>query len=109
MSAPGSVAPLAVDTLGKGSWKYRLCAAGVGSFGNLWVAIVAEHALEGDPAPEVLMVGAVVARIHRPITALFRVPADWQLNNTAIGLLTQIRSGMISRTHDKVDLLFHHV
>src|SRR5262249_55675878 len=86
MRPPGPMASLAIDALGKGAAKGRCGATGVGAILDRRVAVVAKHALEGDLPAEVLVVGAIVAGIHCPVTALFRIPADRKLYDAAVRL-----------------------
>src|SRR5436309_11514455 len=49
-------------------------------FGNLWIAVMAKHAIVGDFAAKPLMVRPIIARVHRPMAALVRIPAQRQFN-----------------------------
>ena len=109
MTGPGTVAPRAIDALGKrafidGQGK-RLVMAG----GYRRIGVVAKHAIVGDGAAEVVVVRTVVARIHGPVAALFGIPAQRQLDQRVGRSPVEIGSRVISGTHDVVDALLHHV
>src|SRR6478672_3023898 len=68
MPAAGTMASLAVDTFGQRSTRVdRFRKRLIVSRGDLRVPIVAEHAIVTDGTTEAVMVGPVVARVHRPV------------------------------------------
>src|SRR4051812_30378170 len=77
--------------------------------GNLRVGVVAEHALVGDGPAEALVAGAIVARIHGPVAAVLRVPAERQLDDRTFRRAIHIGAGVVARAHDVVDALLHYV
>ena len=66
------------------------------------------HALIVNLAARVGLTGIVIARIHGPVAALFRVPRQRKFLQRARLRAVQVSAHMVPRTHDKVDgLLFH--
>jgi hypothetical protein len=75
MIATRAVASLAVNAFRDAPRKSRFAADPVGPRCDFRIPGVAEHALVQDLATEAGVVGVVVAWIHRPMAALFRVPS----------------------------------
>src|SRR6185295_19123626 len=70
VSLPRSVAWLAVNAFRHASFEHRLRTGGIINRASSRISVVAKHALVCDPAPKIQMVGAVVTRAHRPVSAL---------------------------------------
>src|SRR5258705_8915572 len=109
MGAPGAMAALAIDAIGDRSAKNRRRSGSIGTLFNLGITVVAEHALIGDLAAKILLIGAVVTRIHGPVALFFGVPADWQLTEPTVGTLVQIGARVVSGPDNEVDLFLNHV
>jgi hypothetical protein len=109
MIATRAVASLAVNAFRDAPRKTRFAADPVGPRCDFRIPGVAEHALVQDLATEAGVVGSVVAWIHRPIAALFRVPGQRQLEDPAFWRPMQIRSRMVARPHHQINLFFDHV
>jgi len=102
MSQPRTVASLTIDALGQGARESRLRLYLFVAGGNLWIRIVAEHALVIDLAAGVGLIGNVVPRVHGPVAALFGIPGERKLLQSAGSHLVEIGPDMAARTHDKV-------
>jgi len=70
---------------------------------------VAEEAVVGDGPAEAHMVGAVVARIHRPQPTSVRVPGQRQFHQLPGRRAVQVSAHVIAGTHDVMDFFLHHV
>jgi len=68
------VAALAIDPLGNGSAKEQLTPAGHMARFDFRVGVVAKKTLLVDLSPKVWMAPAVIAGIHGPKSAVFRIP-----------------------------------
>src|SRR5207247_4028797 len=73
--APGAVAPLAIDAFGQRTLIYRLGKRHVVSCRDLWISVVAEHAVIRNLPAEAFVIAPVVTRIPSPVAALYGVPA----------------------------------
>src|SRR5580658_7499500 len=109
MLRAGSMAPLAIDPFRQRSRVDGLRERLVMSLRDLRISVVTEHAIVAYWATEAVMVGTVVARIHRPVASFFRVPTERQLGQRTAGGPMQVRARMVAGSHDEVDLLFHHI
>src|SRR3546814_539745 len=78
MVAARAVASLAVNAFRDAPRETRFTADPVGSRCDFRIPAMTEYALVHDLAPEAGVVGVVVAWIHRPMAALFRVPGHGQ-------------------------------
>ncbi len=107
--AAGTVAPLAIDAFGERSGIYGLGKGLFMSGRDCGIGVVAEHAVVGDGAAEVVVIRTVVAGVHGPVAALLGVPGQGQLDQRIGGGTVQIRARVIAGPHDVVDLLLHHV
>src|SRR6185437_6274644 len=76
---------------------------------DLWVAVVTEHAIVTDGAAEAVVIGTVIARVHRPVAPFFGIPAKRHFDERAAPGPMQVRSRMVTGSHDVVDLLLHQV
>src|SRR5579872_3184258 len=76
---------------------------------NLWIGVVAEHAVVADQPPPALMIRPVVAGIHGPVAALFGIPGQRQLDQGIPRGSVQIRAGVIAGANNEVDFGFRHV
>src|SRR5262245_10394073 len=83
------VTPLAVNPSGERIQIHWLGKRLFVPFGNLWIPVVAKHAVVGDFAAKPIMVRAVISRVHRPMTALVRIPAERQFNECVARRLVQ--------------------
>jgi hypothetical protein len=109
MFAARTVASGAVDTFRQRLRVNRLRKRLLMSRRNLRIRIVTKHAIVCDRTPETLMIRPVIPRIHPPITALFGVPSQRQFHQRVAFRPMQISPRMITRPHDKVDSLLHHI
>src|SRR5262245_38436570 len=67
---------------------------------------MAEQTIEAHCAAKVLVVGSIVARAHRPITAIPGVPAHRHFEKLAIGRPMKIAARMIAGPDHVVDFDF---
>src|ERR1051326_6952228 len=100
-----TMTPLAVDALRYRRIILRFGARLLMAWRNSRIAVVTEHAFVVDDAGRALILRAVVARIHGPIAALFRIPAERQLLQRMAACQMQVRPRVISRTQHEIDLL----
>src|SRR5947209_20599975 len=96
------MAALAVDAFGKVAAKNGLGARRVVPGWNLRVSIVAKNALVGHEPPRDRM-PRIESGAHRPVAALFRVPAERQLDECSASSALEIGTGVVTRTKDVVD------
>src|SRR6185369_10820624 len=94
--APGAMTALAVDALRKVPHEDRRAVGGLVSGRNLGIPVMAEQALVGSQAPRRRMTG-IESRIHPPISAPFRIPAERQFYQCPAGRTMQIRSRVVAR------------
>lgn len=109
MFAARPVTALAIDPTGE-----RIEVDGLGQgllmpIGNLWISVVAKHAVVGDFAAKPFMVWTVIAGVHRPMTALVGIPAQGKFDESVAGGSVQEGARVIAGAHDEVDWLLHHV
>src|SRR6266853_6933895 len=97
VSLSGPVAALAIDTHRQPAVRLRR------------ISVVTEQAGIRDFAPEVGMIGAVVSRAHRPISAALGVPAYGKLDQLLSLVAMNKRSRVISRANDVIDPFLNHV
>ena len=95
--AARAMAALAVDAFGKVAAKDGLAARSIVPGWNSWISIVAKNAFIGNqPA------GGRMPRIepgaHRPVAALFRIPAKRQLDECSASSAMEIGAGVVART-----------
>src|SRR5260370_15942423 len=76
---------------------------------DLRISVVTEHAIVSYGTAEAVMIGTVVARVHRPVASFFGVPPEWHFDQRAAAGPMQVRACVISGSHDVVDLLLHHI
>src|SRR5215471_1822784 len=79
MARARSVASLAIDPLRERNHVSRLGPGFTLAGGDARVRVMAEHAFVMDRARRSLIIQAVITGIHRPVAALFRIPAERQL------------------------------
>src|SRR5207253_5110632 len=109
MTLSRSMAPLAIDAFWYRLQILRLRACFLVAVRNPRIRIVAEHALVVDDARGALVVRPVVARIHRPIAAFFRIPTKRQLLQRIAARQVKVSPGVVPRTHYEIDLLLLHI
>ena len=80
----GTVAALAVNSLGEFFVIDRIGVKSVSAGPDFEIAVVTEHAVKFHPAGESVMIRAVVAWIHGPESASIAVPGHWQLREFAL-------------------------
>ena len=78
-------------------------------FAGCGIGIMAEHALGGDGAPEILLIAPVVSRAHRPISRTFAVPAHGQLDQPSLRVAMEEGARVIAGTDHIINLLFDDV
>ena len=93
-----SVTALAIDAFGY----HRRESAFLGRR-RVGVGIVAEHAIERDRTAEILLVRPVVAGAHRPVPAVFAVPADGHFDEMAARRAMQIAAGVVAGADHVID------
>src|SRR5260370_41854604 len=76
---------------------------------NPWIAVMTEHALVVNYPRGALIIGAVVAWIHRPIAAFFRIPAQRQLLQSVAACEMEIGPRGVSGTQHEINLLLLHI
>ena len=103
------MAPLAIDALRQRSGISRLGPGFPLRCGNSRIGVVAGHALVVDRARGPLVIQPVVARIHRPVAALFRIPAQRQLLERVPRGQVQKGPRMIAGAEHVIDLLLFDV
>jgi hypothetical protein len=105
----GPMAAPAIDPLREVARKDRIAAKPVRTFRNRRISGVARDALVRDFAAEVLVVGVVVAGVHRPTATAFGIPSQRQFIETAVGGLVEECAGVIAGTYHEVDLALEDV
>src|SRR3954468_6416541 len=103
MTAARAVTPLAIDAFGKRACVSRFGERLLVTGGDLWIGVVAEHAIVRDGAAEAIVVRTVVTGIHRPVAALLRVPAQRQFEQRVRAGPVEIRPRVVPGAHDVVD------
>ena len=100
VSAAGSMTSLAIDAFSQ-----------IGELSRRRIPVVAEEALVivGNRPAKILVIGAIVAGAHRPVSALLGVPAYRQLDELTVGRSTQVSTGVIPGAHHKIDGLLDYV
>src|ERR1035441_1602335 len=109
MSLSGPVASLAIDPLGQGRKIGHLGNIPMLTGGNPGISVVAEHALVVDRTHRSLVVRAIITRVHRPVAALLRIPAERQLLQCVVVSQVQVRPGVVAGTKYVVHALLVHV
>src|SRR5213079_1667504 len=104
-----AVAPLAIDAFGQRTLIYRLGKRHVVSCRDLWISVVAEHAVIRNLPAEAFVIAPVVTRIHSPVAALFGVPSERKLDQVVARGPVQVYARVVAGTHDEIDLLLHDV
>src|SRR5438128_7681223 len=104
----GPVTALAIDPFGQVAEENRIATRSLVPGGYSWKSIVAKHTLVSDEAPGPRMIGIGTWR-HRPRSGVrlgvcVRIPAQRQFDESAGGRTMHIRSRMVARTHDVIDL-----
>lgn len=79
-----AVAALAIDALRHVCWIDGFVAGQIFSCGQLRIAIVAGHTVEGNLAAKVLMIWRIVAGAHGKCAAIFGIPTDGKLQQVII-------------------------
>jgi hypothetical protein len=68
------------------------------------ISIVAEHAVVPDLAAEAFVIGAVVARVHGPVAALFGVPGKRQFDQRVAKCPVQVGARVGAGPYDEVSI-----
>src|SRR5437016_2130132 len=100
MTGPRTMASLAVDALRQLVGKSRPVSLVVQPRPR--IGVVTGHALFVDDSSKVLVRRTVIAGAHCPDATLFRIPADRQLDEPAIGISMKERSRVVARTDDEI-------
>src|SRR5712691_7293794 len=79
VALPRPMASLAIDPFGYRLAILRLCSRVLMTVRNPWIGVMTEHALVMNYPRRALIIHEVVAWIHPPIAAFFRIPAQRQL------------------------------
>ena len=109
MGAARPVAALAIDPFRNCAAEEQLPPAGKSVGCDLRIRIVAKETFPVDLAPEVPMAAAVVARIHGPESAIFRIPRDGCFDELTFGSLMQISPRVVARAQHELNFLLDHV
>jgi len=100
VSAPWTMASLAVDALRQLVGKSRPVSLVIQPRSR--IGVVTGHALFVDDSSKVLVRRTVIAGAHRPDATFFRIPADGQLDEPAIGISMKERPRVVTRTDDEI-------
>ncbi len=109
VACSGPMTPLAIDAFRKRSTISRLRPALALRCRNARVGVVAEHALVVDRTRRALVIQPVIAWVHRPVTAVFRVPSERQLLERIARRQVQKGARVVARAEDIIDLLLFDV
>jgi hypothetical protein len=109
VGATRSMAALAIDSFRDAVAEKGLAGGQVRTLARRRVGGVAGQASGGNGAPEVILVGAIVAWAHGPKSALLCVPTHRQLHQSALRCAIQIAPGVVAGSHNIVDFFLDNV